>query len=118
MRAELEELRADGRRARLAIEFCESDGRDAVIRHVLTGIHAAVRAIGLERIEKLGLRAVVFPALGTSEDAAMLLADSKGASLIVAVGTVKAHVHAICGKLGASNRVEAIAKARELEVLA
>jgi uncharacterized membrane-anchored protein len=45
------------------------------------------RAPGLERIEKLGLRAVVFPALGTSEDAAMLLADSKGASLIVAVGT-------------------------------
>jgi uncharacterized membrane-anchored protein len=45
------------------------------------------RAPGLERIEKLGLKAVVFPALGTSEDAAMLLADSKGASLIVAVGT-------------------------------
>ena len=45
------------------------------------------RAPGLERIEKLGLQAVVFPALGTSEDAAMLLADSKGASLIVAVGT-------------------------------
>jgi uncharacterized membrane-anchored protein len=45
------------------------------------------RAPGLERIEKLGLRAVVFPALGTSEDAAMLLADSKGASVIVAVGT-------------------------------
>ena len=45
------------------------------------------RAPGLERIERLGLQAVVFPALGTSEDAAMLLADSKGASLIVAVGT-------------------------------
>jgi uncharacterized membrane-anchored protein len=45
------------------------------------------QAPGLERIEKLGLQAVVFPALGTSEDAALLLADSKGASLIVAVGT-------------------------------
>jgi len=45
------------------------------------------RAPGLERIERLGLQAVVFPALGTSEDAAMLLADSKGASVIVAVGT-------------------------------
>ncbi|MCW2525278.1 MAG: thiamine pyrophosphokinae, catalytic region, partial [Pseudonocardiales bacterium] len=31
--------------------------------------------------------AVTFPATGTSEDIAMLLADEKGASLIVAVGT-------------------------------
>jgi len=45
------------------------------------------RAPGLERVEKLGLTGVVFPALGTSEDAAMLLADSKGARLLVAVGT-------------------------------
>jgi uncharacterized membrane-anchored protein len=45
------------------------------------------RAPGIERIEALELEAVPFPALGTSEDAAMLLADSKGARLIVAVGT-------------------------------
>jgi uncharacterized membrane-anchored protein len=45
------------------------------------------RAPGMERIEALGLSAVVFPALGTSEDAAMLLADFKGARLLVAVGT-------------------------------
>jgi uncharacterized membrane-anchored protein len=45
------------------------------------------RAPGIERIENLGLEAIPFPALGTSEDAAMLLADSKGARLIVAVGT-------------------------------
>ena len=45
------------------------------------------RAPGLDRVERLGLHAVVFPALGTSEDAAMLLADSKGARLLVAVGT-------------------------------
>ncbi|MGI8459260.1 MAG: putative cytokinetic ring protein SteA [Propionibacteriaceae bacterium] len=45
------------------------------------------RAPGVERVEKLGLTAVLFPALGTSEDAAMLLADSKGARLLVAVGT-------------------------------
>lgn len=44
-------------------------------------------APGLERVRKLGQRAVVFPATGTSEDIAMLLADDKGASLIVAVGT-------------------------------
>lgn len=45
------------------------------------------RAPGLARVEDLGLRAVTFPATGTSEDVAMLLADDKGASLIVAVGT-------------------------------
>jgi uncharacterized membrane-anchored protein len=45
------------------------------------------RAPGMKRIEELGLTGVVFPALGTSEDAAMLLADSKGARLLVAVGT-------------------------------
>jgi uncharacterized membrane-anchored protein len=45
------------------------------------------RAPGLQRVEDLGLQAVVFPAAGTSEDAAMLLADEKGAELIVAVGS-------------------------------
>jgi uncharacterized membrane-anchored protein len=45
------------------------------------------RAPGLERLERLGLDGVVFPATGTGEDIAMLLADSKGAPLIVAVGS-------------------------------
>ncbi|NLT55688.1 MAG: hypothetical protein GXX79_14255 [Actinomycetales bacterium] len=45
------------------------------------------RAPGLERVRALDVEAVVFPATGTSEDVAMLLADDKGASLIVAVGT-------------------------------
>ncbi|GAA4592576.1 putative cytokinetic ring protein SteA [Planotetraspora phitsanulokensis] len=45
------------------------------------------RAPGLERVHRLGQQAVVFPATGTSEDIAMLLADDKGATLIVAVGT-------------------------------
>lgn len=44
-------------------------------------------APGLARVEALGLPAVLFPAAATSEDVAMLLADDKGASLIVAVGT-------------------------------
>ena len=42
---------------------------------------------GLERVRRLGVEPVVFPATGTSEDVAMLLADDKGAELIVAVGT-------------------------------
>ncbi|MCS7265093.1 MAG: putative cytokinetic ring protein SteA [Armatimonadetes bacterium] len=45
------------------------------------------RAPGLERVKKLGLNAHVFPIVGTSEDAAMLLAYEGGAELIVAVGT-------------------------------
>ncbi len=45
------------------------------------------RAPGLERVVKLGVPHVLFPATGTSEDVAMLLADDKGAELIVAVGS-------------------------------
>ncbi|MFC9691991.1 putative cytokinetic ring protein SteA [Kribbella sp. NPDC056951] len=45
------------------------------------------RAPGSERLERLGVESIEFPATGTSEDVAMLLADSKGAQLIVAVGT-------------------------------
>lgn len=49
--------------------------------------YAGGAAPGLERLEALGLDAVVFEAPGTSEDIAMLLAFEKGAELIVAVGT-------------------------------
>jgi len=45
------------------------------------------RAPGLARVEALGIAPVVFPAAGTSEDVALLLADDAGAELIVAVGT-------------------------------
>ncbi len=45
------------------------------------------RAPGMDRLRELGLPAKLFHAPGTSEDIAMLLADEKGASLIVAVGT-------------------------------
>lgn len=44
-------------------------------------------APGLSRVQELGLNYVIFPAAGTSEDLAMLLADEKGAELIVALGT-------------------------------
>ncbi|HEU5107108.1 MAG TPA: putative cytokinetic ring protein SteA [Micromonosporaceae bacterium] len=45
------------------------------------------RAPGLARVQQLGVASSTFPAAATSEDLAMLLADEKGASLIVAVGT-------------------------------
>lgn len=43
-------------------------------------------APGLARVQELGLAAVTCPALGTSEDVAVLLADKADAALIVAVG--------------------------------
>jgi uncharacterized membrane-anchored protein len=49
--------------------------------------YAGGTAPGLERVQALGLPCVVFEAVGTSEDIAMLLAFEHGAELIVAVGT-------------------------------
>ncbi len=67
---------------------------DSVSDAVLAGgaeivVHAYPdgRAPGLARIQALGLRCVLCPAAGTSEDIALLIADAKGATLIVAVGT-------------------------------
>ena len=37
--------------------------------------------------------------------------------LFLALGTVKSHVHNIYGKLGAQSRTQAIARARELNLL-
>src|SRR4051794_4545022 len=44
------------------------------------------RAPGGERLERLGLEHLVAPAVGTSQDVAMLLAFEEGAELIVSVG--------------------------------
>jgi uncharacterized membrane-anchored protein len=44
------------------------------------------RAPGRERLEGLGLECVTVPAIGTSQDVAMLLAHENGAALIVSVG--------------------------------
>jgi uncharacterized membrane-anchored protein len=54
---------------------------------VVVHAYADGRAPGLPRVQDLGVEAITFPAAATSEDIAMLLADEKGASLIVAVGT-------------------------------
>ena len=63
---------------------------DAVLRcgaEVVVHAYEDGHAPGLERVQDLGVECVVFPAAGTSEDVAMLLADEAGAQLIVAVGT-------------------------------
>jgi uncharacterized membrane-anchored protein len=59
-----------------------SSGAEIVVHAYRDG-----NAPGLERVKALGVEPVVFPATGTSEDIAMLLADDEGAELIVAVGT-------------------------------
>jgi uncharacterized membrane-anchored protein len=63
---------------------------DAVLKcgaEIVVHAYPDGRAPGLERVENLGVHAITFPAAATSEDIAMLLADERGASLIVAVGT-------------------------------
>ncbi len=63
---------------------------DSVLRcgaEVVVHAYADGRAPGLARVQDLGVEAITFPASATSEDIAMLLADEKGATLIVAVGT-------------------------------
>ena len=40
-----------------------------------------------------------------------------GVELVIAVGTVKRHISNIYGKLGVTNRVQAVTKARELDLL-
>jgi uncharacterized membrane-anchored protein len=57
-------------------------GAEIVVRRDPDG-----RSPGLERLANLGLTAVEFAASGTSEDAALLLADAKGAALIATAGT-------------------------------
>ncbi|MFZ0323688.1 MAG: putative cytokinetic ring protein SteA [Actinomycetes bacterium] len=78
-----------GYKPSLIVGDMDSVSDDALLSGAEIVVHAYRdgRAPGLSRVEELGLHAVVFPATGTSEDIAMLLADDKGAELIVAVGT-------------------------------
>mgnify|MGYP000011744349 CR=1 FL=1 len=64
-----------------------SDGALKEAKEIVVHAYPNGEAPGLKRVEALGLSAVTLPLPGTSEDAAMLLAYEKGASLIVAVGT-------------------------------
>ena len=56
-------------------------------REVVLHADRSGRAIGEDRLERIGIRMQRMAASGTSEDIAMLLADASGASLIIAVGT-------------------------------
>ena len=56
-------------------------------REVVLHADRSGRAIGGDRLDRLGVRYQTFSASGTSEDVVLLLADVWGASLIIAVGT-------------------------------
>jgi uncharacterized membrane-anchored protein len=64
-----------------------SDAALATGAEVIVHAYPDGRAPGLPRVQDLGIDAVTFPTSGTSEDAAMLLADENGAELVVAVGS-------------------------------
>lgn len=82
-------LRENGYRPDLILGDMDSVSDEALQGGSELVVHAYANgdAPGIERIKKLGLTAKIFPAPGTSEDAAMLLAHQCGANLIVAVGT-------------------------------
>jgi uncharacterized membrane-anchored protein len=64
-----------------------SDAALATGAEVVVHAYPDGRAPGLARVQDLGIDAITFPTSGTSEDIAMLLADERGAALVVAVGT-------------------------------
>jgi uncharacterized membrane-anchored protein len=64
-----------------------SDAALATGAEVVVHAYPDGRAPGLPRVQDLGIETVLFPTSGTSEDAAMLLADEHGAELVVAVGS-------------------------------
>ena len=78
-----------GYRPHLIIGDMDSVSDDALVSGAELVVHAYQdgHAPGLSRVESLGLNAVRLPAAGTSEDVALLVADTCGASLIAVVGT-------------------------------
>src|SRR6266704_407189 len=82
-------LREAGYKPHMIVGDMDSVSDDVLRSGAEVVVHAYPdgRAPGLARVQDLRIEAVTFPAMGTSEDIAMLLADEKGAALIVAVGT-------------------------------
>ncbi len=81
-------LRAAGHKPHIIVGNPEGID-DATLKtgaEVVIPAHSDGHAPGLERLQDLGIGAVTFPASGTSEDLALLLADASEAALIVTVG--------------------------------
>jgi len=67
----------------------DSVSDEALKSGALLIVHAyeSGNAPGMDRLKKMGLNCVAVPSMGTSEDLALLLANERGAELIVIVGS-------------------------------
>lgn len=88
----------------------------------LSGSGSNVEAPGGCNLRAQANRALVEPLTERELEVLRLVAEGRsnsqiGQELFVTVGTVKSHVHAISGKLGATNRVEAVALARRRRLI-
>ncbi len=64
-----------------------SDKSLSLSKEIIVHAYPNGRAPGVDRVEELGIKPILFQSPGTSEDIALLLAYEKKADLIVAVGT-------------------------------
>jgi LuxR family maltose regulon positive regulatory protein len=127
-RAELGQFELADAAARRALELATRAGDASVVRSarstltrigpLLTGAAAStppsLQTLAAGLVEKLTTRELEvlrLVALGRSN-------SQVASELFVAIGTVKSHLHTIAGKLGAANRVESVARGRELGLLA
>ena len=124
-RAELRQPDAATDAANLALEIATRAGDEPVVRSVRAtlellrarrdgqrdGTPRPGSAPGLvEPLSPRELEVLRLVAVGRSN-------RQVAAELFVTVGTVKSHLHTISGKLGAANRVEAVARGRDLGLL-
>jgi LuxR family maltose regulon positive regulatory protein len=75
------------------------------LRHTPPGVHPGVEPLSERELEVLGLVA------------AGLKNQEIAAELFVVVGTVKAHLNSIYRKLGVQSRIQAVSRARQLNLL-
>lgn len=64
-----------------------SDSCLKMCKEIIVHAYSDGRCPGMQRIKELGLNAIKFPFVGTSEDAALMLAYEQNAELIVTVGS-------------------------------
>ena len=83
------------------------------LRMPINPIHAAVKPIAPQLIDQLSERELEVLALLAEGFTNQQIAEK----LTVVLGTVKAHTHNIFRKLDVANRVQAIARARELNLI-
>jgi LuxR family maltose regulon positive regulatory protein len=123
IREALGEVSAADAAAERALELAvrAADGRVAAWARERRRLAEAARPV--DREARSGNAALPEPLTGRELEVLRLVAEGRsnrqiGRELFVTLGTVKSHVHTISGKLGASNRVEAVAIARRKGLLA